>query len=61
MPRSWHAQGLSLWWSTRTVWSQTEWAADKNAKWVNEDASGTWKSQVIPERLLFSIPLSRTP
>lgn len=55
------SQGLSLWWSTKTVWSQTEWAADKNAKWVNEDASSTWKSQVIPERLLFSVPLSRMP
>ncbi|MGW1211449.1 hypothetical protein ACWD5F_17650 [Streptomyces sp. NPDC002499] len=44
-----HAEGASLWWSTQEMWSQTEWAADENANW-----SGT----PIPQRVLFSVPMS---
>jgi hypothetical protein len=51
-----HSQGMSLWWSTKTVWSQTEWAADANADWVDPRVSG-WQNKVVPERVLFSVPL----
>jgi hypothetical protein len=40
---------MSLWWATKQVWTQTEWAANKDAE---------WKPDVIPERVLFSVPLS---
>lgn len=45
-----HSEGISLWWSTQEVWSQTEWAAGANG-----DAHGT---PVVPQRMLFSVPLS---
>ncbi|NGO76007.1 hypothetical protein G6045_10035 [Streptomyces sp. YC504] len=60
------SQGLTLWWSTKTVWSQTEWAAnrvkdsDPTNDWVDETVSG-WRDKVLPERVLFSVPLSRMP
>jgi hypothetical protein len=44
-----HTEDMSLWWSTKQVWTQTEWAANKDAK---------WKPEAIPERILFSTPLS---
>lgn len=45
-----HSEGISLWWSTQEVWSQTEWAADGNG-----NPHGT---PVVPQRVLFSVPLS---
>ncbi|WP_327287539.1 hypothetical protein [Streptomyces sp. NBC_01198] len=45
-----HSEGISLWWSTQEVWSQTEWAADGSG-----DPHGT---PVVPQRVLFSVPLS---
>lgn len=51
-----HSQGMSLWWSTKTVRSQTEWAADAGANWVDPRVSG-WQDKVVPERVLFSVPL----
>jgi hypothetical protein len=44
-----HSEGMSLWWSTQQLWSQTEWAAD---------ASGQWLQPAVPERVLFSVPFS---
>lgn len=44
-----HSEGMSLWWSTQQLWSQTEWAADAN---------GHWEQPAIPERVLFSVPFA---
>ncbi|MFC1440333.1 hypothetical protein ABUW04_18930 [Streptacidiphilus sp. N1-10] len=44
-----HSEGMSLWWSTQTVWSLTEWAANSQAKWI---------APAVPQRVLFSVPLS---
>jgi hypothetical protein len=42
-----HSEGISLWGDT--VWSQTEWAANANAKWI---------APAVPQRALFAMPLS---
>lgn len=52
-----HSESMSLWWQTKTVWSITEWAADANGKWQDPASSG-WEDRVVPERVLFSVPLS---
>ncbi|MEU1800594.1 hypothetical protein [Streptomyces sp. NPDC019937] len=52
-----HSESMSLWWQTKTVWSVTEWAADANGKWQDPASSG-WEDRVVPERVLFSVPLS---
>lgn len=52
-----HSESMSLWWQTKTVWSVTEWAADGNGKWQDPASSG-WEDRVVPERVLFSVPLS---
>ncbi|MER7794491.1 hypothetical protein [Streptomyces sp. NPDC097640] len=52
-----HSESMSLWWSTRTVWSVTEWAADSKGNWQDPTSSG-WQDRVVPERVLFSVPLS---
>jgi len=44
-----HSEAMSIWWSTQTVWSQTEWAAN---------ASAQWTTPAIPQRVLFAVPLS---
>ncbi|MDN3353160.1 hypothetical protein [Actinomadura sp. DC4] len=46
-----HTEGMSYWWNTGRLWTQTEWAADINAKW-----SGTENAR--PQRLLYAVPLS---
>ena len=43
-------EDMSLWWATKQVWTQTESAANKDAE---------WKPDVIPERVLFSVPLEQ--
>lgn len=55
-----HSQDMSLWWNGKTVWSQTEWAANASGKWVDDTIAG-WQSSVIRERVLFSVPLSSMP
>ncbi|MBZ3903458.1 MULTISPECIES: hypothetical protein [Streptomyces] len=55
-----HSQGMSLWWNGKTVWSQTEWAANASGKWIDEAVAG-WQSKVVRERVLFSVPLSSMP
>lgn len=55
-----HSQDMSLWWNSKTVWSQTEWAANASGGWV-DDAEPGWQSSVIRERVLFSVPLSSMP
>ncbi|TKA13234.1 hypothetical protein [Actinacidiphila oryziradicis] len=44
-----HTESMSYWWSTGRVWTLTEWAA-------NADAA--WEPTAIPERVLYSVPLS---
>jgi hypothetical protein len=44
-----HSEGMSLWWSTQMLWSQTEWAANSGA---------VWKAPAIPQRILFAVPIS---
>jgi hypothetical protein len=44
-----HTEGMSYWWSTGRIWTLTEWAAD---------AEGHWAQPEIPQRVLFSAPLS---
>ncbi|WP_406470284.1 hypothetical protein [Streptomyces sp. NBC_01615] len=44
-----HSEGMSLWWSTQQLWSQTEWAAN---------SAGGWSQPAVPERVLFSVPFS---
>ncbi|WP_159106677.1 hypothetical protein [Streptomyces rishiriensis] len=46
-----HTESMSYWWSTGRIWTLTEWAADSTGHW-----SGTDKA--IPQRVLFSVPLS---
>jgi hypothetical protein len=44
-----HTEGMSYWWSTGQVWTLTEWAANAQAQ---------WEPPAVPERVLFSVPLS---
>ncbi|WKK26294.1 hypothetical protein QZH56_12265 [Streptomyces olivoreticuli] len=44
-----HSESMSLWWNTGQLWSLTEWAANARAE---------WEPPAIPERVLFSVPLT---
>ncbi|MCT9113550.1 hypothetical protein N4G69_50000 [Streptomyces mirabilis] len=49
--RGQHTESMSYWWSTGRAWTLTEWAADSAGHWTGTDTA-------IPQRVLFSVPLS---
>ncbi|MFI5875109.1 hypothetical protein ACIBAH_22130 [Streptomyces sp. NPDC051445] len=46
-----HTESMSYWSSTGRLWTLTEWAADSSGHWTGTDSA-------IPQRTLFSVPLS---
>lgn len=46
-----HTESMSYCWSTGRVWTLTEWAADNAGHRTGTDTA-------IPQRALFSVPLS---